>query len=101
MLITLPTVNFLPTIKKRPKQYTFNPKRELTTGTDIHTFMLFPQYNKLWLVTDAGTGLPGCIHPPPDSSLLTWMNVDGLRKEELETLCANFSIHSLLAEDIL
>lgn len=32
---------------------------------------------------------------------ITWINVDGLRKEEVETLCERFNIHPLLAEDIL
>lgn len=91
----------LPTIKKREKQHTFNPKRTLITGTDVPTVYSVFQYNEQSLVTDAGTGLPGRFHPQPDSSLVTWIHVDGLRKEEVETLCANFSIHSLLAEDIL
>jgi len=32
---------------------------------------------------------------------VTWINVDGLKKLEVEKLCANYGIHSLLVEDIL
>ena len=31
----------------------------------------------------------------------TWINVDGLRKEEVEKLCNHFGIHQLITEDIL
>lgn len=31
----------------------------------------------------------------------TWINVDGLKKEEVEQLCAHFGIHNLISEDIL
>ncbi|RYD82899.1 MAG: magnesium/cobalt transporter CorA [Sphingobacteriales bacterium] len=31
----------------------------------------------------------------------TWINVDGLRKEDVEKLCAHFGIHQLITEDIL
>ncbi|MCC6187148.1 MAG: magnesium/cobalt transporter CorA [Chitinophagaceae bacterium] len=31
----------------------------------------------------------------------TWINADGLRKEEVENICAFFNIHPLLTEDIL
>jgi len=31
----------------------------------------------------------------------TWVNVDGLKKEEVESLCAHFGIHNLISEDIL
>ena len=31
----------------------------------------------------------------------TWINVDGLRKEDVEKLCLHFGIHQLITEDIL
>ena len=31
----------------------------------------------------------------------TWINIDGLRKDDVEKLCAHFGIHPLIAEDIL
>ena len=35
------------------------------------------------------------------TNLTTWINVDGLRKEDIEKLCAHFGIHQLITEDIL
>ena len=32
---------------------------------------------------------------------VTWINIDGLRKENIEKISAHFGIHSLIAEDIL
>jgi len=31
----------------------------------------------------------------------TWINIDGLKKEEVESICAHFGIHNLVSEDIL
>ncbi len=36
-----------------------------------------------------------------DSQANTWINIDGLRKVDVETICNHFAIHSLIAEDIL
>lgn len=36
-----------------------------------------------------------------ESPTLTWINIDGLRKEEVHAICQQFLIHPLLEEDIL
>ena len=36
-----------------------------------------------------------------DSTSISWINIDGLRKVDVEAICAHFKIHSLIAEDIL
>ncbi|MEO7263694.1 MAG: magnesium/cobalt transporter CorA [Ferruginibacter sp.] len=41
------------------------------------------------------------VFPHFDSQANTWLNVDGLRKEDVEKLCAHFGIHQLITEDIL
>ncbi|MBS1772513.1 MAG: magnesium/cobalt transporter CorA [Bacteroidetes bacterium] len=40
-------------------------------------------------------------NPYIDSGRVTWINVDGLKKDEVEKLCAHYSIHPLVVEDIL
>ncbi|RYY88863.1 MAG: magnesium/cobalt transporter CorA [Chitinophagaceae bacterium] len=35
------------------------------------------------------------------ADLISWINIDGIRKEDVEKVCAHFGIHALLAEDIL
>lgn len=36
-----------------------------------------------------------------DNGKITWINIDGLRKTDVETVCNEFHIHPLLIEDIL
>ncbi|MEP6595912.1 MAG: magnesium/cobalt transporter CorA [Ginsengibacter sp.] len=36
-----------------------------------------------------------------DSSKVSWINIDGLRKADIENICNHFGIHPLIAEDIL
>jgi magnesium transporter len=36
-----------------------------------------------------------------DSPKVTWVNVDGIRKADVETICNHYGIHSLIVEDIL
>jgi magnesium transporter len=44
--------------------------------------------------------VPDC-YPYFDSSKVSWLNIDGLRKKEIEDICNHFGIHPLIAEDIL
>jgi magnesium transporter len=36
-----------------------------------------------------------------EHGLISWINIDGIRKEDVEKVCTHFGIHPLLAEDIL
>jgi len=36
-----------------------------------------------------------------DSPKVTWINVDGIRKADVETICTHYGIHNLIVEDIL
>ena len=36
-----------------------------------------------------------------DSNRISWINIDGIRKADVETISAHFGIHSLITEDIL
>jgi magnesium transporter len=36
-----------------------------------------------------------------DSNRISWINIDGLRKSDVEAVCNHFGIHPLLVEDIL
>lgn len=40
-------------------------------------------------------------YPYLDSPGVTWINMDGIRKEDVEKICAHFGIHQLIVEDIL
>lgn len=36
-----------------------------------------------------------------DSNTISWINIDGIRKADVETLCNYFNVHPLIQEDIL
>jgi magnesium transporter len=36
-----------------------------------------------------------------DNSRITWINIDGLRKADVEAICNHYQVHQLLVEDIL
>lgn len=38
---------------------------------------------------------------PAETGGVTWINVDGLKKEEIEKLCSCYGVHPLVTEDIL
>ena len=44
--------------------------------------------------------VPDC-YPFFDSTKVSWLNIDGLRKKDIEDICNHFGIHPLIAEDIL
>ncbi|MBS1562780.1 MAG: magnesium/cobalt transporter CorA, partial [Bacteroidetes bacterium] len=46
------------------------------------------------------TSLQECRHYNHNKHI-TWINMDGLRKADVEALCAQFNVHPLLVEDIL
>lgn len=40
-------------------------------------------------------------YPYKENNRTTWINIDGLRKTDIETICTHFNIHPLIVEDIL
>lgn len=36
-----------------------------------------------------------------DTNRISWINIDGLRKNDVETICNHFNVHPLIIEDIL
>ena len=41
-----------------------------------------------------------CLHCK-DNGYISWINIDGLRKNDVETICNSYDIHTLVIEDIL
>ena len=44
--------------------------------------------------------VPEC-YPYINTSTISWLNVDGLRKKDVEDICSHYGIHYLITEDIL
>jgi magnesium transporter len=91
---------FLPIMNKRKKLSTYNPKREIVTLPDMPTVYSNYSYNEETIETFATKSFEQCTLNINQQNV-TWINVDGLRKEEVEALCERFHIHPLLVEDIL
>ena len=65
-----------------------------------HTSIFVFDYNASNIAFKQLNHVPDCF-PYMDSPTVSWLNVDGLRKTDVETICAHYGIHNLIAEDIL
>lgn len=72
------------------------PHREEAAQVDIYIY----DYNAENIEVKKVTGVQECL-PYKNNGNTTWINIDGLRKEDVENVCARFDIHPLVAEDIL
>ena len=86
---------------KKQRIMNFNPAEGLTTRKSAD--------NTRITVFDYGANLCSelVLHKVEDtfqylkSDQLSWINIDGLRKEEVHAICEQFMIHPLIEEDIL
>lgn len=90
----------LPSFSKRKKLNTYNPKREIVTASDLPTVYSRFNYNERSIQHHITESLVECT-TDVSADAVTWINIDGLRKNEVEELCRHFNIHPLLVEDIL
>ncbi|MEJ7681530.1 MAG: magnesium/cobalt transporter CorA [Segetibacter sp.] len=72
------------------------PKRDEAKETKLHVFNY------------SATSLEGCelksieeTFPYRDRDTVSWINIEGLKKDMVETVCAHYGIHHLIVEDIL
>jgi magnesium transporter len=75
---------------------TIIPHREEAAEVNIHVFDYDAsdvEEKKLSFVTDS--------FPYKTSGRISWINIDGLRKADVEAVCAHYNIHPLVVEDIL
>ncbi|MDR6342573.1 magnesium transporter [Filimonas zeae] len=86
---------------KRTKEiFSFNPTviptREEASEIKIQVF----DYNATEIHEKNYTKVEDCF-PYVNNANVTWINIDGLRKADVEKICLQFNIHFLLGEDIL
>lgn len=91
--------NFFPT--KRTKQIlsvnpTVIPQREEAKDISVTVY----DYNGDSLEELKFGAIDSCF-PYKTSGRTTWINIDGLRKQDVEAVCNHFEIHPLVIEDIL
>jgi magnesium transporter len=75
---------------------TIIPQREEAKVVRVFVYDFTPEN----IETKMFDGLRGCL-AYRDIGHTTWINIDGLKKSEVETVCNYFEIHPLIAEDIL
>lgn len=75
---------------------TIIPHREEAKDVVITVF----DYNMETMEEKKFTGITNCFSYK-SSGHTSWINIDGLRKADVEAVCAHFDIHPLITEDIL
>ena len=75
---------------------TVMPQREEAQEVEVSVF----DYDANHVDVQKFTCVDDCL-PFRHSGRITWINVDGLRKADVEAICNHFEVHQLLIEDIL
>lgn len=75
---------------------TVEPQREEATEVEVSVY----DYDAQQLEEKKLTTTKGCLQYK-SSGRTTWINVDGLRKADVEAICNYYEIHPLVIEDIL
>ena len=72
------------------------PQREEAKEVKVSIF----DYNAETIEENRLDSIQDCLHYKT-SGRTTWINIDGLRKADVESICSHFDIHPLVIEDIL
>lgn len=75
---------------------TIIPFREEANEVSVFVY----DYDEMDLKEFRSTNVDECLHFKT-SNRLSWINIDGLRKTEVEKVCDHYGVHYLLIEDIL
>ncbi len=75
---------------------TLPPQREEASEIHIQVF----DFSGDQISEQEFTAIDTCF-PFRDNGNITWINIDGIRKKDIETICSHFGIHFLIIEDIL
>jgi magnesium transporter len=75
---------------------TVMPERKVSAETEIKVY----EYDMNSMESYSLKSVEDCF-PFLKTDAKTWINVDGLRKADVEKLCIHFGIHQLITEDIL
>ena len=77
-----------------------NPTIEAKRKEPAETKIFVYDYDNNEFKVEEVSSLPAC-YKYLDSARASWINVDGLRKNDVEEICNHYGIHPLIAEDIL
>ncbi|MFZ1452350.1 MAG: magnesium/cobalt transporter CorA [Ferruginibacter sp.] len=77
-----------------------NPTIVSQRAEPVETKITVYDYNTDRIDIKALTKVEECF-PYIDPQTVSWINVDGLRKDDVESVCKHFGVHYLITEDIL
>jgi magnesium transporter len=75
---------------------TVTPVREEAREIAVTVYDYAPQH----FTEEKFSSVDACF-PYRDSENISWINLDGIRKADVEALCNHFNVHQLIQEDIL
>lgn len=84
--------------KKKPIT-TYNPSREDVKGEDVVPVYTLYHYNEKGLTETKLPEAEAC--GVKKSGDVVWLNIDGLKKDEVEQISKTYDLHPLVVEDIL
>jgi len=79
---------------------TVNPVTNVSRKDAEHVFISVYDYDESQLQEYTLQNIEECFHLK-ENNRVSWINIDGLKKEDVELLSHKFWIHPLIAEDIL
>lgn len=89
-----------PSAERTRDIFVMNPtapaQREHVENSHIHVFDYGVDY-----FNEAEHPRSEACYAYKDNGRITWINVGGIKKEEVENICSHFAIHYLIVEDIL
>lgn len=85
---------------KRKPIASYNPQREEVREDDVAPVYALFRFDAAHVEEKVVTRKEACTRCTELGKTI-WINIDGLRKEDVEELCACYNIHNLIVEDIL
>ena len=88
-------------LRPKKKRIVYDPAQEtLQRNVDVASVYSIFDYNATDLKETQFTSIAD-YHLLRKPGYITWINADGLKKDEVEQICGAFDVHPLLVEDIL
>ncbi len=86
---------------RKQRLMNFNPVTATTTRKPVdHVRITVFEYSAATVNEEVMEKASDCFRFR-ETDCIKWINVDGIRREDVEAICKNYSIHFLLMEDIL
>ena len=79
---------------------TTNPTVDVRRSDAIRSVVTVYDYDSAGMEESTIESVEGCYRLKGNGKV-SWINIDGIKKSEVENICAHFGVHPLIVEDIL